>query len=63
MDTGYAFSHLAAARTLSDMIVGQILQPETANRLIAFADRQENALTLPGADHQVARCDLECTEG
>ncbi len=47
MDTGYAFSHLAAARTLSDMIVGQILQPETANRLIAFADRQENALTLP----------------
>src|SRR3954454_19440216 len=47
MDTGYAFSHLAAARTLSDMIVGQILEPETANRLIAFADRQENALTLP----------------
>ncbi len=47
MDTGYAFSHLAAARTLSDMIMGQILQPETANRLIAFADRQENALTLP----------------
>ncbi|MFL6446882.1 MAG: zinc-dependent metalloprotease [Bryobacteraceae bacterium] len=47
MDTGYAFSHLAAARTLSDMIVGQILQPETANRLVAFADRQENALTLP----------------
>lgn len=47
VDTGYAFNHLSAARTLSDMIIGQILQPETANRLIAFADRQENALTLP----------------
>jgi len=47
VDTGYAFDHLSAARTLSDMIVGQILQPETANRLISFADRQENALTLP----------------
>jgi hypothetical protein len=29
------------------MIVGQVLVPETANRLISFADRQENALTLP----------------
>jgi hypothetical protein len=47
VDTGYAFDHLSAARTLSDMIVGQILEPETANRLISFADRQENALTLP----------------
>jgi hypothetical protein len=45
--TGYAFDHLSAARTLVDMIIGQILQPETANRLISFADRQENALTLP----------------
>ncbi len=45
--TGYAFDHLSAARTLADMIIGQILQPETANRLIAFGDRQENALTLP----------------
>jgi hypothetical protein len=47
VDTGYAFDHLSAARTLSDMIVGQVLVPETANRLISFADRQENALTLP----------------
>ena len=47
VDTGYAFDHLSAARTLSDMILGQILIPETANRLISFADRQENALTLP----------------
>ena len=45
--TGYAFDHLSAARTLTDMVAGQILQPETAARLISFADRQENALTLP----------------
>ena len=47
VSTGYTFDHLSAARTLSDMIVGQILQPETANRLVSFADRQESALTLP----------------
>ena len=47
VSTGYAFDHLSAARTLADMVIGQILQPETVNRLIAFADRQENALTLP----------------
>lgn len=47
VSTGYAFDHLSAARTLTDMVVGQILEPETANRLISFADRQENALTLP----------------
>ena len=47
VDTGYAFDHLSAARTLADMVIGQLLQPETANRLISFADRQENALTLP----------------
>lgn len=47
VDTGYAFDHLSAARTLADLIIGQLLKPETANRLISFADRQENALTLP----------------
>ena len=47
VDTGYAFNHLSAARTLADMIIGQLLQPESANRLIAFADRQQNPLTLP----------------
>ena len=45
--TGYAFDHLSAARTLADMVIGQILDPEKAARLISFADRQENALTLP----------------
>lgn len=53
VSTGYAFDHLSAARTLADMIIGQILQPETANRLIAFADRQENALTLPETINKV----------
>jgi hypothetical protein len=47
VSTGYAFDHLSAARTLADMVIGQILQSETANRLITFADGQENALTLP----------------
>ncbi len=47
VSTGYAFDHLSAARTLADLVLGQILDPEKANRLISFADRQENALTLP----------------
>ena len=44
---GYAFDQLSAARTLSAMVVEQILDAERAARLIAFADRQANALTLP----------------
>jgi hypothetical protein len=47
--TGYAFDHLSAARTLADMVIGQLLEPERAARLISFADRQDNALTLPEA--------------
>lgn len=46
-ETGYAFDHISAARTLADLVIGQVLQPEAANRLIIFATRQENALTLP----------------
>jgi hypothetical protein len=45
--TGYAFDHLSAARTLADMVIGQLLDPERAGRLISFADRQQNALTFP----------------
>ena len=44
---GYAFDQLSAARTLSAMVVEQILDAERAARLVAFADRQPNALTLP----------------
>ena len=45
--TGYAFDHLAAARTIAGLVFDQLFQPEIAARLINFADRQPNALTLP----------------
>jgi hypothetical protein len=45
--TGYAFDHLAAARTIAGLVFDQLFEPETAARLIGFADRQPNALTLP----------------
>lgn len=44
--TGAAFDHLAAARTLSAMVLEQLLDPERAARLVAFADREPNAPTL-----------------
>jgi hypothetical protein len=47
MPTGAAFDQLAAARTLSAMVLEQLLEPERSARLVAFADRQPNALTLP----------------
>jgi hypothetical protein len=45
--TGYAFDHLSAARTIAGLVFDQLFEPETAARLIGFADRQQNALTLP----------------
>ncbi|HTK29624.1 MAG TPA: zinc-dependent metalloprotease [Vicinamibacterales bacterium] len=47
MADGYAFDQLRAARILSAMVIEQLLQPDRAARLVAFADRQPNALTLP----------------
>jgi hypothetical protein len=47
MPTGYAFDHLAAARTLAGLVIDQLFDPEKAARLISFADRQPGALTLP----------------
>jgi hypothetical protein len=44
--TDPAFDELAAARTLSQMIVDGILQRERAARLVAFASRGPNMLTL-----------------
>ncbi len=44
---GYAFDHLRAARILSAGVIEQLLQPDRAARLVAFADRQPSALTLP----------------
>ncbi len=47
MPTGAAFDYLAAARTLSAMVLEQLLEPERSARLISFAERQPDALTLP----------------
>ena len=47
MPTGAAFDYLAAARTLSAMVLEQLLEPERSARLVSFADRQPDALTLP----------------
>jgi hypothetical protein len=44
--TNPAFDELAAARTLSQMIVDGILQRERAARLVVFASRGQNMLTL-----------------
>jgi hypothetical protein len=43
----YAFDHLRAARILSAMVLEPLLTPERAARLVAFADRQPNAVSLP----------------
>ena len=43
----YVFDHLRAARILSAMVLADLLEPARAARLVAFADRQPQALTLP----------------
>lgn len=47
MATGYAFDQLSAARTVAGLVFQQLLEPDKAARLISFADRQQNAMTLP----------------
>jgi hypothetical protein len=44
--TSPVFDELGAARTLATMIVEGVLNPERAARLVAFAGRQEEPLTL-----------------
>ena len=44
---GAEFDHLRAARILAALVIEEMLQPDRARRLIVFADRQANALTLP----------------
>lgn len=41
-----AFDQIGAARTLATLVVGGILEPERAARLVAFADRDPRAPTL-----------------
>ena len=43
----YAFDHLRAARILSAMVFEPLFTPQRAARLVAFADRQAGALSLP----------------
>jgi hypothetical protein len=47
MAEDYAFDHLRAARILSAMVLEPLFTPARAARLVAFADRQPNALSLP----------------
>jgi hypothetical protein len=47
MPTGYAFDQLSAARTVAGMVLDQLFEADKAARLISFADRQPNSLTLP----------------
>jgi hypothetical protein len=51
----YAFDHLRAARILSAMVLADLLEPARAARLVAFADRQAEALTLPEMLQSVLR--------
>src|SRR6185436_14798983 len=57
--TGEAFDHLSAARTLSALVLEQLLEPARAARLVTFADRQANGLTLPGVMDAVIRATWE----
>lgn len=59
LSNDYAFDHLRAARIQAAMVLGDLLQPDRAARLVAFADRQPNALTLP----EVLRMVVEATWG
>ncbi len=47
LSENYAFDHLRAARILSAMVLEPLLDPARAARLVAFADRQPGALSLP----------------
>jgi hypothetical protein len=43
---GYAFDQIAAARTLAALVLDNLLEQERAARLVAFAARRADALTL-----------------
>lgn len=53
--TGDSFDHLAAARTLSALVLEQLLDPQRAARLVAFADRDPQAPTLAEVLEQVRK--------
>jgi hypothetical protein len=43
----YAFDQLRAARILSGLVIGPLLDPDRAKRLLAFAARDPGTVTLP----------------
>jgi hypothetical protein len=47
MADDYAFDHLRAARILSAMVFEPLFEPARTARLVAFADRDANAVSLP----------------
>jgi hypothetical protein len=53
MSEDYAFDHLRAARILAAMVIEPLFAPDRAARLVAFADRQPNQLSLPEVVDQV----------
>jgi hypothetical protein len=59
--TGDDFDHLAAARTLSAMVLEQLLEPQRAARLVAFADREPQAPTLVEVLEAVRKATFENT--
>ncbi len=63
LSTGDAFDHLSAARTLSAMVLEQLLEPARAARLVTFADRQPNGPTLPEVLNAVTAGTWESTPG
>ena len=57
--TGETFDHLAAARTVSAMVLEQVLDPERAARLVTFADRDPQAPTLTEVLEAVRKATFE----
>lgn len=47
MSDDYAFDQLRAAGILAAMVIEPLLAPDKAARMVAFADRQPDTLTLP----------------
>jgi hypothetical protein len=47
MASGYAFDQLRAARILAAMVIEPLLEPARAARLVAFADRDPDTVSLP----------------
>jgi hypothetical protein len=55
LSNDYVFDHLRAARILAGSILEQLLAPDRAARMIALADRQSDAVTLPQLIDAIAK--------